>query len=231
MLHKDMIIKVCGNAHAENIEAVGQLTPMLMGFIFYEGSPRSACGLDPAVVRALPSFVRPVGVFVDADEKEIVETCRRYGIRIVQLHGRHETPALAHRLRQHCLTIFRAVAPNPAAPDPWEHIAPWAAAADMLVIDTPSDTLHGGTGKKWDWSLLASYPFATPYLISGGIGPDDIPAIVAAMRPPMAGIEVNSRFETAPGVKDLNLLIRFTTQLRTLNEDSSTPIPFWEKTL
>lgn len=230
MQHKDMIIKVCGNCRPDNIEQVASLTPMLMGFIFYAGSPRSAIGLDPAVVKALPSFIRPVGVFVDATEEEILSTVARYGIRIVQLHGRNEPIALAHRLRQHCLTVFRACSPDPDAPDPWAALAPWAGAADMLVLDTPCPT-HGGSGCKWDWSLLASYPYATPYLISGGIGPDDIPAIVDAMRPPMAGIDVNSRFETAPGVKNLSTLIHFTTQLRAYNEDESTPIPFWEKTL
>lgn len=228
MLHKDMIIKVCGNCHPDNIAQVATLTPMLMGFIFAP-SPRSAIGLDPSAVKSLPPFIRPVGVFVDASEEEILDTTRRYGIRIVQLHG-DEPVSLAHRLRQHCLTIFRAVAPDPSAPDPWVHIASWAAAADMLVIDTPCDT-HGGSGRKWDWSLLESYPFDTPYLLSGGIGPDDIPLIIDAMRPPMAGIDINSRFESSPGTKDLNTLIRFTTKLRTYNEDQSTPTPFWEKKL
>lgn len=228
MLHKDMIIKVCGNARPDNIEQVATLTPMLMGFIFYDGSPRSAIGLDPEIVRSLPRFIRPVGVFVDATEKEIVDTVDRYGIRIVQLHGRHEKPALAHSLRQRCITVFRACGPDPEAVDPWAGLAEWAAAADMLVLDTPCPTC-GGSGCKWDWRLLESYPYATPYLISGGIGPDDIPAIVAAMRKPMAGIDINSRFEIEPGVKDLNLLIRFITQLRSLNEDQSTPVPFWEK--
>lgn len=229
MLHRDMIIKVCGNAHAVNIGQVATLTPMLMGFIFHPGSPRSAIGLEPAVVRGLPRFIRPVGVFVDATAEEIEAVTERYGIRIVQLHG-HEKPALAHRLRQKCLTVFKACGPDPEASDPWAGIAEWAAAADMLVLDTPCDT-HGGSGRKWDWNLLDSYPYSTPYLLSGGIGPDDVDAIVDAMRPPMAGIDINSRFETAPGWKDLNLLIRFTTSLRSLNEDESTPVPFWEKTI
>ena len=227
MLHKDMIIKVCGNARPDNVEQVASLTPMLMGFIFHKGSPRSACGLDPEVVKSLPKFIRPVGVFVDATADEIIDTVNRYGIRIVQLHG-NEKPALAHALRQRCLTIFKACGPDPEAADPWGGIVDWAGAADMLILDTPCES-HGGSGCKWDWSLLESYPYSTPYLISGGIGPDDIPAIISAMRAPMAGIDINSRFETSPGVKDLNLLIRFTTQLRSLNEDEPTQIPFWEK--
>lgn len=227
MLHKDMIIKVCGNAHPDNISQVATLTPMLMGFIFHKDSPRSACDLDPEVVRSLPKFIRPVGVFVDSTAEEIIETADRYGLRIVQLHG-NEKPALAHALRQKCLTVFKACGPDPEADDPWSGIADWAGAADMLILDTPCDT-HGGSGRKWDWELLKSYPYSTPYLISGGIGSDDIPAIVDAMRPPMAGIDINSRFESSPGIKDLGLLIHFTTKLRALNEDESTPIPFWEK--
>lgn len=227
MLHKDMLIKVCGNCRPDNIASVATLTPMLMGFIFYDGSPRSAIGLEPAVVKALPPFIRPIGVFVDAAEDEILDTVSHYGMRIVQLHG-NESVGMITNLKEHGLTVFRAVSPDPDAPDPWAHIRETAEAADMLVIDTPSPS-HGGTGRKWDWELLESYPFDTPYLISGGIGPDDIPAVIAAMRPPMAGIDINSRFETAPGLKDLNTLIRFTTELRSYNEDESTPTPFWEK--
>ena len=78
--HSDMMIKVCGNRDAANIESVAALTPMLMGFIFYQRSPRNACSLDPELIRNLPEYIRPVAVFVNDDDDTIQDICIRYGV-------------------------------------------------------------------------------------------------------------------------------------------------------
>lgn len=223
--HADMMIKVCGNCDPRNIESVSALTPMLMGFIFYDGSPRSACGLDPEVVRSLPEYIRPVGVFVNAGCDSIVDTCGRYGFKIVQLHG-DEDPQQCRRLRDSGLVVIKAIGVDDDLQ--WDSLVPYDGAVDMFLFDTRTKA-RGGSGRKFRWCRLADYHLNIPYMLSGGIGPDDIDRIVSAMRPGMVGIDINSCFETAPGVKDVTLLTRFIVSLRKLNEDESIAIPFWEK--
>lgn len=212
-----MVIKVCGMKDPANIRDIASLHPMLMGFIFHPASPRDASGLDPAVVKSLPQFIRPVGVFVNRSVEEVAATARRYGLERVQLHG-DESPADCARLRSMGLKVYKAIAIGDT-PD-WERYRPYEGSVDLFVLDkkTPKG---GGSGEKFDWSVLDSYPLGVQYLLGGGIGPDDIPAIVAAMRPGMAGIDINSRFESAPGVKNIHKLVKFILSLRIYNEDES----------
>ncbi|MDE5706187.1 phosphoribosylanthranilate isomerase [Muribaculum sp.] len=210
---------------ADNIRNVAALTPMMMGFIFYPESPRYVGDLDADVVRSLPGHVRPVGVFVNSEEHEVVGICWRYGIKIAQLHG-NESPAMCSSLRRQGFTVFKAVGIATAAD--FSVLAEYEGCVDMFLFDTKSP-LHGGTGCKFDHSLLDKYVLDVPYLLSGGIGPDDVDSVVSAMRPGMAGIDINSRFEIAPGVKNLRALIQFILSLRSFNEYESDNTPFWEK--
>lgn len=221
----DMMIKVCGMREPENILAVASLTPMLMGFIFHEESPRNALSLNPDAVRSLPPFIRPVGVFVDKTEEYITSMCTRYGIKIVQLHG-SESPEQCLRLKQCGYIVFKAFGIENDTD--FDNASLYEGTVDMFLFDTQSAS-HGGSGKKFDWSSLESYNLDTPYLLSGGIGPDDVDAIVKAVRPGMAGIDINSRFETSPGIKDINKLINFILSLRKFNEHEPNTTPFWEK--
>lgn len=220
-----MLIKICGMRYPENIDEIAPLTPMMMGFIFYPGSPRDATGLDEAIVRNLPSYIRPVAVTVNRSFDEIVELCNKYGFKIVQLHG-DESPGLCRRLKDEGLTVFKAIAVGDSVDK--DALKDYEEAVDLFLFDTKSDK-RGGSGKKFSWDLLESYDLDVPYLLSGGIGPDDVEAIVAAMRPGMAGIDINSRFEDAPGHKDLGKLINFIVKLRSYNEHEPTRVPFWEK--
>jgi phosphoribosylanthranilate isomerase len=223
--HTDMMIKVCGNCHRENIESVAVLSPLLMGFIFYRPSVRNACELDPAVVRALPEYIRPVAVFVDASESEIESVCASYGFKIVQLHGA-ESPAMCGRLRAKGLIVIKSIGIGDDMQ--WTQLSPYAGNVDMFLFDTLTDG-HGGSGKKFSWRQLNYYNLNVPYMLSGGIGPEDVDNIIDAMRPGMVGIDINSRFEDAPGIKNITQLTRFIVSLRKFNEDESIAIPFWEK--
>jgi phosphoribosylanthranilate isomerase len=224
--HADMMIKVCGMKRPDNIADVASLAPMLMGFIFHSASPRDASGLDPEIVKSLPGFVHPVAVTVNRTTSEILDITSRYGIKIVQLHG-SESPEQCKALKEHGLTVFKAVGVGPTID--WAEYEPYVGIIDMFVFDTKSPS-HGGTGRKFDWHLLDGYSLATPYLLSGGIGPDDIEAIKESMRPGMAGIDINSRFETSPGEKNIRALVNFIVSLRKYNEYEPNTIPFWEKT-
>lgn len=215
--HTDMVIKVCGMREPSNIRDVASLHPMLMGFIFHPASPRDASDLDPAVVKSLPEFIKPVGVFVDRPVGEVAATARRYGIGRVQLHG-SESPEECSRLRGLGFKVYKAIAVGDDID--WPLLRRYEGAVDLFVFDkkTPAG---GGSGEKFDWSLLDGYGLGVPYLLGGGIGPGDVAAIVGAMRPGMAGIDINSRFESAPGVKDLQRLVKFILSLRIYNEDES----------
>lgn len=223
--HADRMIKVCGMADPRNIRSVSALAPMLMGFIFYKPSPRNACDLDPQTVKSLPSFVTPVGVFVNEAPEVIIDTCHRYGIDTVQLHG-DESPEVCRMLRDSGLYVLKACGVSETTD--WSALAPYEDVVEMFVLDTATPS-RGGSGVKFDWTILDSYPLSTPYLLSGGVGPGDTEAVIAAMRPHMAGVDVNSRFETSPGVKNPLTLATFIAQLRNFNENEPTPVPFWKK--
>ncbi|MDE5970182.1 MAG: phosphoribosylanthranilate isomerase [Muribaculaceae bacterium] len=220
-----MIIKICGMRYPENIDEITPLMPMMMGFIFYPGSPRDATGLDESVVKNLPAYIRPVAVTVNKTYDEIIYLCEKYGFKIVQLHG-EETPELCQRLKDAGLVVFKAIAVG----DSFDRslLDRYQKSVDLFLFDTKSDK-RGGSGKKFSWNLLDSYDLDVPYLLSGGISPDDAEAVIDAVRPGMAGIDINSRFEDTPGHKDLEKLIKFIVKLRTYNEYEPTKVPFWEK--
>lgn len=223
--HSDMIIKVCGMREPDNVARVAALTPMLMGFIFHPASPRHAAGIDPDVIASLPPFVHPVAVTVNASADELDRLASTYGFNIFQLHG-EESPQMCSDLRRKGYTVLKAMQLHDKAS--LSALDPYHGCVDAFVLDTRCDT-RGGSGRKFDWSILDNYNPLTPYLLSGGIGPDDTDAVIAAMRPGMAGIDINSRFESSPAVKDINSLTRFIISLRQNNEDSTPAKPFWKK--
>lgn len=206
-----MKIKICGLSDPDSIREIARLNPTMMGFIFYAPSPRNACALLPSVVNALPEGIERTGVFVDAPVDHILHTASRYGLTTVQLHGR-ETPEMCLTLRRSGLRVMKAIGINPDID--WDTLRPYEGTVDLYVFDTLT-AIHGGSGRKFDWTLLRTYPLATPFLLSGGIGPDDTDAITqaAATLPLMAGIDINSRFETQPGTKDPILVSNFLNRM------------------
>lgn len=212
--------------HPDNIARVAALTPMLIGFIFYEKSPRCAADISAETIAALPGFVHPVGLFVNASSEEIINKCKELGINIVQLHG-DETPGQCDELKASGLVVMKAIGISDIGS--LRLTDSYHGHVDAFVFDTKSES-RGGSGKKFSWHLLEQYHGETPYLLSGGICPDDVDDIIAAMRPGMIGIDINSGFETAPGIKDISKLTRFIITLRQYNEDNTPATPFWTKT-
>lgn len=202
-----MKLKICGLSDPESIRQIAALHPSMMGFIFYAPSPRNACALLPSIVNSLPADIERVGVFVDAPVDHVLHTASRYGLDAVQLHGR-ETPEMCRRLRASGLKVLKAIGINPDIN--WDDSRCYEGSVDMYVLDTLT-AMHGGSGRKFDWTLLRDYPLGTLFLLSGGIGPEDAKAVreAAATLPLMVGVDINSRFETRPGTKDPALVSNF----------------------
>lgn len=211
------LIKVCGMRDPENIRAVEALGVDCIGLIFWPRSPRYVA-TPPAY---LPTKARRVGVFVDADFDFILNHVSDYGLTAIQLHG-HESPADVAALRSaltlHCRQsglpqsrIIKAL--SVATASDLFATSDFVPFVDAFLFDKRSP-LPGGSGQQFDWSLLSDYSGSRPFILSGGIGPCDVERLSTFCHPKLLGIDLNSRFETAPGLKDVEALRRFIAQLR-----------------
>lgn len=201
-----MIIKVCGMREADNIRAVEAAGPDWMGFIFYPRSPR--CVTE--VPGYLPHHCRRVGVFVNAETTHIEDKARQWHLDLIQLHG-DESPQQCRDLKAHGLCVIRAF--RVAAPHDLSATADYSDCCDYFLFDTPTKDF-GGSGRQFDWQLLNHYTGTTPFLLSGGLGPGDIAALQSFRHPACCGIDLNSRFETAPALKDAAALKDFIQHIR-----------------
>lgn len=200
-----MVIKVCGMREPENIREAEALGIDLMGFIFWPKSSRFVSE-RPAY---LPTRCKRVGVFVDEQIGEVQRIAGEYVLDIIQLHG-HESPDYIRQLHLSC-SLIKAF--NIAAIDDFTACIPYEGLVDYFLFDTKGQRV-GGNGQKFDWSVLKAYRGQTPFLLSGGIGPDDALRIKAFCHPRYAGIDLNSRFELSPGLKDIDSIKRFLEKVK-----------------
>jgi phosphoribosylanthranilate isomerase len=204
-------IKICGMRESGNISAAAELMPDLMGFIFHSGSGRFAGEmLNPEIVSNLPAGIRKTGVFVDADFNEIRDTVTKYSLNAVQLHG-VEPPELCRLIKDTGTEVIKAfsIGENMSFSFCTEYIA----CTDYFLFDTLTIN-HGGSGQKFDWKLLERYEEGHPFILSGGISPTDTDNIACVTNPAFYGLDLNSRFEIEPGLKDIEKLKKFINELR-----------------
>lgn len=204
-----MTVKVCGMRDPDNIrelEATGMVD--WMGFIFYEKSPRF---VGPEPPEYLPDCPK-VGVFVNPTIEYVRTMVPRFGIRLVQLHG-NESPEFCKELLESMPDIYVIKAFSVKTEDDLEKTLAYESVVDGFLFDTPCAG-YGGSGKTFDWTLMRRYHGHIPFLLSGGIGPDSLEALINFSHPLWYGIDLNSRFETAPGVKDVEALESFISELR-----------------
>lgn len=221
-----MIIKVCGMREPENIRAVEELGIDWMGFIFYPKSPRyvsqvnSLAGIIPdySPLSKIEKRVKRVGVFVDDMPQNIVTHVYNDHLDIVQLHG-DESPVMMDNLRRTLdpdirpdIKLMKALAVS--SKNDIERWRAYEGHADYLLFDTRCPG-KGGSGEQFDWSVLEAYDGTIPFLLSGGIGPDDAERVRAFHHPQCIGIDLNSCFETEPGVKDAALLKQLIEKINT----------------
>ena len=179
----------------------------LMGFIFWPKSSRYVSE-RPAY---LPTNCKRVGVFVDENIEQVKRTAYEYQLDMIQLHG-SESPDYIRGLRADVSSPAIIKAFNIATKEDFETTKPYEGIVDYFLFDTKGPSV-GGNGAKFDWTVLADYVGETPFLLSGGIGPDDAARIRSFHQPQLAGIDLNSRFELAPGMKDVSALRKFLNEL------------------
>lgn len=205
-----MIIKVCGMRDAENIRQVDSLQGVdWMGFIFYPPSSRFV-GDVPAY---LPQHSKRVGVFVNEDFSNISHFTKTYGLHLVQLHG-DESPFFCHELRSQLppeTKLVKMIAIT--SPEDLEKTRLYEDEVDYFLFETKCNS-YGGSGQQFDWSILQHYTGQKPFLITGGIGGGDAEKVMAFRHPQFAGIDLNSRFENAPAVKDIEMIRQFIKQIK-----------------
>jgi phosphoribosylanthranilate isomerase len=207
----DLLIKICGLTSASNISEVLVQRPDLIGLIFYPPSKRFVVGkLNPEEVIGLEGDVKKVGVFVNAPIGEIQKRIEEYGLDMVQLHG-DEAPGLCHEVRESGCEVIKAF--GIGEDFDFEQCLEYQSCCKYFLFDTGSSS-RGGSGRKFNWELLRNYHLNHPYFLSGGISPGDAPDIRMLNFPGLAGVDLNSRFETAPGIKSIDKLASFIHHIR-----------------
>ena len=209
-----MIVKVCGMREEENTKKlILDAKPDLMGLIFYAPSARfvERDGVLPEFYKALSQ--KKVGVFVNESNEGILERIGTYGLSYVQLHG-DESPASIVSLKQYTsaiiIKVFR-IGPTWN----WDQVKSYVGVADWFLFDTETPE-YGGSGKTFNWGVLGGYPYQIPFLLSGGLDESHIDAIIslAEQIPFCKGVDINSKFEISPGLKDVARVKTFIDKVR-----------------
>ncbi|SMD18012.1 phosphoribosylanthranilate isomerase [Pedobacter nyackensis] len=209
----DVKLKICGMKLPDNIRAVAALQPDYLGFIFFRGSKRFVDGLTPSFVKNLPAGIRRTGVFVNEELNKVAELATLYGLNAVQLHGQEPVKyciALKGLLDDAGIVLIKAFGVNEQFD--FNTLSAYANVVDYFLFDTQTPD-HGGSGKTFNWALLNNYSLNKPYFLSGGIGPESMEQLKEINDPRLYAIDINSRFELAPGLKDIDKLNDFKHKL------------------
>ena len=219
-----MLIKVCGMRSPENITALLELPIDLMGLIFYKKSPRHVPDSAAAdILAATEGKVKRVGVFVNEAVETVVQKAAKFKLQFIQLHGQEDADycydVLAHSAKTFgCddeLRIIKAFSVDEQFD--FSSTKNYTAYCEYFIFDTKGKKA-GGNGFTFDWSLLKQYQERIPFFLSGGIDAESAAAIKALNLPKLIGVDLNSKFEISPALKDVGLLEGFVGALKKLEE-------------
>lgn len=207
----DLQLKVCGMRDLENIAAIVALKPDWLGFIFYKPSSRFVGeSLSQEVLTQIPETTKKVGVFVNENPDTILATVQQYQLDAVQLHGQ-ESPIICRQLKNDQIIVIKAFSVDDSFD--FNEVAPYENTCNYYLFDTKGVN-HGGNGTTFNWEVLQRYPFSTPFFLSGGIGLEHSDEIKKLDLPLLKGIDINSRFEISPALKDTTKVKSFFNQIR-----------------
>tara|TARA_R110000868_G_scaffold256009_3_gene512714 strand:- start:388 stop:1074 length:687 start_codon:yes stop_codon:yes gene_type:complete len=206
-------LKVCGMKL--NTSKVAALKPDYLGFIFWKNSKRNYTG----PLEAIPHQIKKVGVFVDPSISDIVEKVKKYDLLAVQLHGK-EAPEFCAALKEKLKNIQLIKVFSIKDEFDFKVLESYEMVVDFYLFDTKGK-LPGGNGYTFDWDVLKNYPSKKPYFLSGGIGLDEVEQLESFLKIPASkychAIDVNSKFEIEPGLKDIEKLNELITKLKIEN--------------
>ncbi len=203
-------LKICGMKH--NTAEVATLQPDYLGFIFYEKSARF---YNAETIPSLPPGVKKVGVFVDEDISKIMDLTRKYSLDYIQLHG-NESKEYVLDL-QGCLIFSEVLVWKAFSIDndfDFSQLSIFENKVDKFLFDTKGKE-KGGNGFTFNWEILKNYTLKKPFILSGGIGLEEIDALKELLKTdlPIYAIDINSRFEDEPGLKNIDDLKKFKNEL------------------
>ncbi len=203
-----MNIKICGITEMKQLQQLDGLDIDFAGLIFYPESPRYVGDkLNKKEVKKADFDLKKVGVFVNPEMIDVLDAIDDYGLEVVQLHG-DESPEMCEDLSSEVEVIkaFRITGNE----DIDKLVAPYDAVCDYYLFDTGGlKESFGGTGQQFDWNILSKAKIEKPFFLSGGIGVEDAAKVKAFKHPDLFGVDINSKFESAPGVKDMKLILQF----------------------
>lgn len=203
-------LKICGMKHAGNIQDIAALQPDYLGFIFYKDSARNF----EANIPEINDTIQKVGVFVDAPIDFIIEKVNLHQLSVIQLHGQ-ESDSYCNTLRLHLgqnIHLWKVFSIKDSFN--FDQLTPYESIVNAFLFDTKGKH-KGGNGYTFDWSVLKEYHSSKPFILSGGIGLQELPDLIKilATELPILAIDVNSKFEIEPGFKRTRDLKLFQEQL------------------
>lgn len=210
-----MKLKVCGMRDSQNIRELTMLKPDYIGFIFYSASPRNVGEvLSRSVLQEIPNGIKKVGVFVNASLHEIKWQIKMYGFDVIQLHG-EETSEFTADVKNLGIQVIKAFSIGGEDFDA-SQLEPYKKHVDYFLFDTRSK-LKGGSGEAFDWTRLKKvYDNEMPFFLSGGISLKNIANLKTLKGMNLHAIDINSKFEISPGLKDLEMIQEFKDQIPSL---------------
>lgn len=207
-----MEIKVCGMRDKENIQRlILEVKPDWMGLIFYPKSARFVSDEKAAELREIQ--VKKVGVFVNESEAEMLRKANEFKLSAIQLHGNESVGFVKGLSEKTDCELWKVI--SVGAEIEWESLEGYLPFVSKFLFDTAT-VAHGGSGKKFDWTILETYPFDKGFLLSGGLDEVSADEVLALRKriPQLQGVDLNSKFEDAPGLKNIEKLTRFKENIR-----------------
>jgi phosphoribosylanthranilate isomerase len=204
----NMNIKVCGITEMKQLQQLDGLDIDFAGLIFYPESPRYVGDkLSKKDVKKADFDLKKVGVFVNPEMIDVLDAIDDYGLEVVQLHG-DESPEMCEDLSSE-VEVIKAFRVTDGL-DIDKMVAPYDAVCDYYLFDTGGlKESFGGTGQQFDWSILSKAKIEKPFFLSGGISLEDAAKVKAFKHPDIFGVDITSKFEMGPGVKDLSKVLQF----------------------
>jgi phosphoribosylanthranilate isomerase len=199
-------VKVCGLKEVSNAKLVAEAGADFMGFIFYPGSKRFVGETPPEdLFKNIPVQVKKVGVFVNEKKDKIIDIVQKNHLDLVQLHGA-EPSDFCYDLKIKGMAVIKAF--GIGEDFDFDRLSDYKDTCDYFLFDTQT-MLHGGSGIKFKWERLEEYNLPVPFFLGGGIGPLDVQKVRGIRHPGFFAADINSRFETSPGVKDIDIVKTF----------------------